>query len=80
MEEQSFADSVTKIGGSQIVDQSLSLIMNRLCNKPEQFDLIPGYEPIRIARTIMPVLRVWFVIVDDETIKLLYVDEVQDEE
>lgn len=89
IEEQSYTDSVATLGGERLVDLALNAIMDGLCNKPEGFDLVPSHEPIRIAKTdrierncgsIIPALRLWFVIENDENIRLLYVEETPNEE
>lgn len=89
IEEKSYAYSVAKLGGAYAVDLALSAIMDGLCNKPEGFDLVPGQEPIRIAKTdrivrqngsIIPGLRLWFVIENETTTRLLYVEEIPTEE
>lgn len=86
-EEKSFEDSVRQLGGSELVDEALSVICEALSCRPEGFDLIPGFEPIRIAKTDrvarpkgnIPALRVWFVISDDTTVSLLYAEEIPQE-
>ena len=89
VEEQSFTDSVKLLGGTELVDIALSAIMDGLANRPEGFDLVPGYEPIRIAKTDrvsrpivgdIPALRVWFLIPSETLVALLYVDKLPEEE
>lgn len=88
IEEQSFTDSRELLGSAELVDVALSAILDGLSNRPEGFDLITGYEPIRIAKTDrvsrpifgdIPALRVWFVISGETEIKLLYVDKLEEE-
>lgn len=85
----SFADSVQAIGDVKLIDTALAAVMDGLCNRPEGFDLVPGFDPIRIAKTdrivrsdksIIPAIRLWFVIESETTIKLLYVEEIPDDE
>jgi hypothetical protein len=81
-EEQSFKESVELLGGSGKIDSALSSILEALSHRPEGFDLVPGWEPIRVAKTVafswegeeVPPLRLWFVIHDEDTVCLLYVE------
>lgn len=53
-----------------------------IAENPEQFDLVPQFEPIRIAKTdpfgsrdsAVPQIRLWFRIRDEETVDLLCVE------
>ena len=86
IEEESFKEAVTELGGFRRIDEALDPIVEALSRRPEGFPVVPGWSPIRIAKTdrvvrgdhIIPAIRVWFLIVDD-TIRLLYVDEISND-
>lgn len=87
IEEPSFERSAEALGGSELVDRALEAILDGLRLRPEGFDLVPGYHPLRIAKTKrverrkggnIPPLRVWFVIADDGTVLLKYVETIPD--
>lgn len=89
VEGRSFTDAVAKIGGHELVDSALSAVIDGLCNGPEGFDLIPGFEPIRIAKTdaisrpdgqSCNAMHLWFIIESETTIRLLYVEEILSDE
>lgn len=87
-EEQSYKDSVKQLGGAERIDIALESIIEALSNRPEGFDLIPDFEPIRIAKTDhvsrpggdIPALRLWFVIASDTEVSLLYAEKIPDEQ
>ena len=53
-----------------------------IAENPEQFDLVPKFEPIRIAKTdpfgsgdsAVPQIRLWFRIRDEDTVDLLCIE------
>jgi hypothetical protein len=87
-EEDAFTEAVKKLGGHEKIDDALECILEALSLRPEGFDLVPGWEPIRLAKTVaftyegeeIPALRVWFRIVSDELVSLMYVEAVPDSE
>lgn len=86
-EEKSFSDSAGKLGGSKRVDAALEAILDALTLRPEGFDLVPGWGSIRIAKTVtatqageeVPAVRLWFTIVDENVVSLLYVEKIEDD-
>lgn len=67
-----------------MVDSALESILESLRSRPEGWDMIPGHEPLRLAKTEpffregkhYPALRVWFHIVDETTVSLLFVERI----
>ena len=85
-EEASYSESVKKLGGAENADEALEAILEALTLRPEGFDVVPGWEPIRLAKTIaavqggseIPALRLWFRIVDETTVSLLHIETIPD--
>jgi hypothetical protein len=86
-EESTYAAAVEKLGGAQLVDGALEVIVEAISLRPEGFDEIPGWAPLRIAKTdrieraggAIPALRLWFRIEDESTVSLLYVEAIEEE-
>lgn len=87
VENPAYSTAAAKIG-TQRVDEALSGIMDALSRRPDAFPLIPGWEPIRIAKTdavldgtenAVPALRVWFVVNSDHEVELLYIEVIEDD-
>ena len=86
-EEHSFTQAVAKLGGAKLVDTALETIYEALRLHAEGFDEVPGWEPIRLAKTLsvdwpagsVPALRIWFEIIDDNTVSLLHVEIAEED-
>lgn len=89
-ETPEFIEHCAAIGEMQHIDAALDALTWALTNDAEQYPIIPGTQRLRMARSkayqrggiYIPVLKVWFVILDEHTVELRIVthDEPEDEE
>lgn len=84
IEEQAFTKAVEELGGAKAIDMALLSLCGPLDRRPEKFPKIPGHKDLRIAKTkemdvegkTIPALRIWFRILGDGNISLLYIEEI----
>lgn len=70
--EDRFLESLAAIIGPQRVEEALITLFDSLYVYPAKFPLVPGMEPIRLAKTdphyweggLIPRLRIWYYIED----------------
>jgi hypothetical protein len=84
------ADIAGNVGNIRYLDDALLALTWALSTNPEEYEVIPGTKGLRVAKTrwyeresiIVPVLKVWFSIVDDDHVLLraMTVEEYLDEE
>lgn len=83
IEENSFQEAVKKLGGYKKIDKALTAFVGPLARRPEGFPLVPGTNE-RLAKTKavfdgdekIPALRLWFTIIDENTILLRWIEEI----
>ena len=88
-EEEEFTDRATLIEETRHVDEALEALTWALTNNAEQYPIIPGtgFIALRLARTkryrrgsfVVPALKVWFSILDDDTVllRMITIDEAE---
>lgn len=82
VEDDSFIRAVAQLGGSHQTDKALDPVIEALSLEPEAFPLVPGYEPVRLAKThlavrdleIIPAIHVWFFIASDGVVHLVWAE------
>jgi len=64
------------------IDEALSILTFLISKNPDEFDDIPGYSPIKMAKSdvftkdgiTVPRLRIWFRVIDKNIIELMAVE------
>lgn len=87
-ESASFTEAVEILGGAEVIDEALEPLVLAIAARPETFDIIPGFQSLRMAKTDpiaygdfdIPPLRLTFRIVDDENVELLWIEPIPDED
>lgn len=82
-ESDSYRLGFERLGDPKKLDDALLLVTEAIAYKAEVFDLVRPLKLIRLAHTepylspdgVMPGLRVWFRIMDEDTVTLLYIEE-----
>jgi hypothetical protein len=85
VEEESFRQSVERLGGARRIDKALTVLMSGLGFRPEGFPVV-GDHGLRIAKTeavsdddageIIPPLRLYFQIADTGVVVLWWLEEI----
>ncbi len=83
-ENSSFEEALSSLGDVREIDDVLETLMFALSVRPDSFDLIPGFTRLRMAKTDsfvvggkeIPGLRLTFRIVDDQTVELLWAEQI----
>lgn len=83
IEEPSYERATAQFGGAQSIDWALEPMVDIIAASPDSFPVVNGFSPLRIAKTklavrdleVIPSLRVWFYISnDDESVHLWWVE------
>lgn len=82
-----FTQQIAQIGNARDLDAALHIVTWALCRNPEEFDVVPG-TLLRVAKTVryirgtteVPPLRILFRIVNDDTVELLAVSAIPENE
>jgi hypothetical protein len=64
------------------IDEALSVLTFMISKNPDEFEYVPGFSPIRMAKSdvfikdsiTVPRLRVWFRAVEENTIELMAIE------
>ena len=96
VEEKSFDEAVTALGGAQCLGAALAAFAGSLARNPRGFPLIPGWANVRLAKTkaitvgevAIPPLRLWFTVgtgrepegEDDGCVYLIYIERMGEED
>lgn len=78
VEDELFTTQLADLGSIKHIDEALSVLFSSISAKPEAFDLVPGTNHLRVAKSnpyrrnpnSVPALKVWFSIEDDNTVRL----------
>lgn len=84
VESKPFTQKLQEISSIKNSDEAIAVLLWAISTKPEFFPVIPGTTQLRIAKTnfyeregtFIPPLRLWFKIVDEDTIELLYIETI----
>ena len=49
-ESKEFSDACKQIGDIKCVDEALGILSHAISKRPEIFDLVPGFEHLRLAK------------------------------
>lgn len=86
VEEPSFSEAVKRLGGAEKIDPALDALIGALSRNPEGFETVPGFGPIRLAKTdpidhgeAVPGLRLWFAVKDSDHVHLLWIEAIPEE-
>lgn len=82
VEDNVCRQQLDRLRGNPRVAAALRGLIWGIAENPEQFDLVPEFEPIRIAKTdpfgsrdsAVPQIRLWFRIRDEDTVDLLCIE------
>lgn len=82
-----FQKQLSELGGAERLDEILRGVLWGIATKPEAFDLIPGFQRLRLAKTRefdvprrkpLPRFRIWFIDFGFGTIELLSIEREPD--
>ena len=84
-ESPAYTAQMATIGQVKHVDAALSVLTWAICESPEKFPFVPGFQPVRMAKTDkylrdsveIPPLRLWFKIENANVIELLSIEPVR---
>jgi hypothetical protein len=86
VEDGGFTSQLSILGNLPFVDEAIRGVTNAIANFAEAFDLVPGFDRLRIAKTDnfdtargpLPPLRIYFHIMDENRVKLLWIERTDD--
>lgn len=87
VEDPLFTEQLQHLGDIKVLDDALSGLMWALSTKPFVYPILPGTHKLRVAKThicqrediIIPALRIWFIIKEEEeTVQLLSIDIIEE--
>lgn len=87
IESKLYSDCLTELGDTKKLDDALSSLIWALSNHPERYPIVPRTIKLRIAKTqrakwdglIIPALRVWFIIKDNNEVELMFLEIIANE-
>jgi hypothetical protein len=83
IETDLFMAQMADLGYGRYVDEALEAITWAVSIAPEEYPIIPGTKDLRVAKSrwyeregiIVPPLKVWFRILDDDRVELLAISQ-----
>jgi hypothetical protein len=88
VESDEFTAQLSVLGNIAAIDEAVRGVLNGIATYAEAFDIVPGYQKLRIAKTdyferdtgeVIPPLRIYFHIIDDDRVKLLWIERSDDD-
>lgn len=84
IESELFTWQLEEIASHRYVDEALIGFWSAVCTNPEAFPIVPGRRELRLAKTgaytrdgiEVPPLRLWFRILDENSVELLSVEPI----
>lgn len=78
IEDPTYVAAVKALGGALLIDYALAPIIDILWREPDVYPIVPGCDPLRLARTkeavrdleVVPALYIWFYIAKNGDVHL----------